>query len=161
MVELIHADSVEWTDKVRNIFEHYAGSLPFDLAFQGFAEELANLPGEYRPPTGCLLLAVQRQEVIGCVALRKIGEGICEMKRLFVVPEWRGKGVGVILAKALIREAGRIGYERMRLDTVPSMISALALYRSLGFKEIASYCLNPIPGAKFFELNLKLKKIGK
>jgi putative acetyltransferase len=158
MVELIHADSAEWADPVRNIFQQYAGSLSFDLSFQGFAEELANLPGDYKPPLGCLLLAVHGREVVGCAAMRKIGEDVCEMKRLYVVPAWRGKGVGLILAQAVIREAVRIGYDRMRLDTVPSMVSALRLYRSLGFKEIAPYRLNPVPGAKFLELDLNPKK---
>ncbi len=158
MVELIHADSADWTDRVRNIFQQYAGSLSFDLDFQGFAKELENLPGEYRPPRGRLLLAVREQEVAGCVALRAIGERLCEMKRLYVAPAWRGKRIGLLLAEAVIQEAVGIGYERMRLDTVPSMISAIALYRSLGFKEIASYCVNPIPGAKFFELDLSVKR---
>jgi len=158
MVALIHADSAEWTDKVRKIFQQYAGSLSFDLGFQGFAAELANLPGEYAPPAGCLLLATQGKEIVGCVALRPLGGLLCEMKRLYVVPEWRGKGIGLILAEAVIREAFRIGYGRMRLDTVPSMTSAIRLYRSLGFKEIGPYRLNPIPGAKFFELDLRTKR---
>ena len=158
MVELIRADSAEWTDKVRRIFQQYAGSLSFDLGFQGFEEELANLPGEYKPPAGCLLLAADGNEIVGCVALRPIGEGLCEMKRLYVIPERRGKGVGLILAEAAIREAARIGYGRMRLDTVPSMTSAIGLYRSLGFEEIGPYRLNPIPGAKFFELDLRTKR---
>jgi len=155
MIELVKANTPAHMEKAREIFLRYARSLDFDLSFQGFAVELAGLPGDYAPPAGCLLLAMEDGETMGCVALRKIGEGICEMKRLFIGPEQRGKGIGLLLAEAVIQEAKRLGYDQMRLDTVPSMTSAISLYRSLGFREISSYCHNPVPGAKFFELQLK------
>jgi len=155
MIELVKANTPAHMEKAREIFLRYARSLDFDLSFQGFAVELAGLPGDYAPPAGCLLLAMEEGETMGCVALRKIGEGICEMKRLFIGPEQRGKGIGLLLAEAVIQEAKRLGYDQMRLDTVPSMTSAISLYRSLGFREISSYCHNPVPGAKFFELQLK------
>jgi len=155
MIELVKANTPAHMEKAREIFLRYARSLDFDLSFQGFAVELAGLPGDYASPAGCLLLAMEDGETMGCVALRKIGEGICEMKRLFIGPEQRGKGIGLLLAEAVIQEAKRLGYDQMRLDTVPSMTSAISLYRSLGFREISSYCHNPVPGAKFFELQLK------
>lgn len=154
MIELVRADTPEKIDQARIIFLRYARSLDFDLSFQGFDAEISALPGDYAPPSGRLLLAAEGNEVAGCVALRKIGESLCEMKRLFVLPEQRRKGIGRILAEAIIREAKGSGYGRMRLDTVPSMTSAVKLYRSLGFEEISPYCHNPVPGAKFFELRL-------
>jgi putative acetyltransferase len=155
MIELVHVDTSEKIEKTREIFRQYARFLDFDLSFQGFAEELASLPGDYSSPAGGLLLAQEGNETGGCVALRKIGDGICEMKRLFVSPQHRGKGIGRLLAEAVIQEGKRLGYNRMRLDTVPSMTSAISLYRTLGFKEIPSYCYNPVPGTKFFELRLR------
>jgi putative acetyltransferase len=157
LIELAEADTPEKIEKVREIFQRYARSLDFDLAFQGFAAELAGLPGDYSPPAGRLLLALEKGEIAGCAALRKIDGDICEMKRLFVTREHRRKGVGRILAEAIIREARTIGYKRMRLDTVPSMTPATGLYRSLGFEETPPYCHNPVPGAKFFELRLEPK----
>ena len=155
MIELVKADTPEKLEKAREIILQYARSLDFDLSFQGFAAELAGLPGDYGPPAGCLLLSLERGETAGCVALRKIEDGICEIKRLFVHPHRRGKGIGRLLTNAIIQEAKRLGYRRMRLDTVPSMTSAIGLYRSLGFEEIPPYCHNPVPGAKFFELQLE------
>ena len=154
MVKLLQADSEENLRHIRKLFKEYAHSLGFDLHFQEFNKELAELPGEYAPPEGCLLLAMYETKVAGCVALRKMYEGVCEMKRLYVRPEFRGKGIGKSLAKAIIDEARKIGYEQMRLDTVPFMKEAIALYRALGFKEIEPYRYNPIEGAKFMELNL-------
>ena len=154
MIQLVPADIPEKIEKAREIFRLYARSLDFDLSFQGFAAELAGLPGDYAPPAGRLFLALDKDETAGCVALRKIGDGVCEMKRLFVAPGQRGRGIGRALAAAIIREAKNLGYKRMRLDTVPSMVSAIGLYRSLGFEEIPPYCYNPVPGTKFFELRL-------
>lgn len=156
LMELLHAQSPEQAEHVRALFREYEAWIEIDLCFQNFEKELAELPGEYAPPNGCLLLARKDPGIAGCVALRKIGEGTCEIKRLFVRPEFRGQGLGRQLAEAIIREAKQLGYQRMRLDTLPpKMNDAIALYRSLGFTEIEPYYDNPVPGAKFMELKLR------
>jgi putative acetyltransferase len=153
--EIIRAHSADHIEHARELFKEYEAWLEVDLCFQNFERELAELPGKYAPPDGRLLLAVENGEVAGCVALRKFGKGICEIKRLFLRPQFRGKGLGRQLAERIIAEAKQIGYERMRLDTLPpKMNDAIALYRSLGFKEIEPYYNNPVPGAKFMELDL-------
>jgi carbonic anhydrase len=155
-MEIIHAKSAGDIDHARELFKEYEAWLEIDLCFQNFEKELAELPGKYAPPDGRLLLALVEGNVAGCVAQRKIGEGICEIKRLFLRPAFRGRGLGRQLAEAIIQEAKRIGYERMRLDTLPpKMNDAIALYRSLGFKEIEPYYTNPVPGAKFMALDLR------
>lgn len=154
MLKIIHADSEKYFPQAREALTEYAASLGFDLHFQEFQKELAEFPGEYAPPDGRFLLAMHDEKLAGSVALRKISDSVCEMKRLFVWPEFRKKGIGRKLTGAIIEEARKIGYERMRLDTVPFMKEAIALYRSLGFKEIESYRYNPIEGAKFMELDL-------
>jgi putative acetyltransferase len=140
--------------EARRLFKEYEASLDVDLRYQGFEEELAGLPGAYAPPRGRLLLAVDDSSPAGCVALRPLADDVCEMKRLYVRPGARGKRVGRLLAEAVIREAGSIGYSRMRLDTLPSMKDAQALYRALGFLEIAPYYASPVAGTRFMELAL-------
>ena len=154
MLKIAQAETVEDLRHARTLFEEYAASLGFDLGFQDFAAELAGLPGAYAPPRGRLLLAFHDGRLAGCVALREMGDGICEMKRLYARPDCRGLGVGHALAESIIAAAREIGYARMRLDTVPAMQRARALYRALGFEEIAPYRYNPIPGTAFMELRL-------
>jgi len=141
--------------QARELFLEYAQSLGFSLCFQNFDEELSGLPGEYAPPEGRLLLAEYEGRLAGCVALHKLEPGICEMKRLYLRPQFRGKALGRALAERIIAEAQLLAYRRMRLDTVePVMKDAVAMYRKLGFKEIAPYCTNPIAGALYMELEL-------
>ncbi|MEY2429767.1 MAG: hypothetical protein QOJ40_2652 [Verrucomicrobiota bacterium] len=139
---------------VRRLFREYAQGIDIDLCFQGFDQELATLPGRYGPPEGCLLLALAGAKVAGCVALRRIEARTCEMKRLYVRPAFRRKGIGRILARAVIDAAGDCGYESMRLDTLASMKEGIALYESLGFRRIEAYYHNPSACAVFMELRL-------
>jgi putative acetyltransferase len=141
--------------QARELFLEYAQSLGFSLCFQNFDQELAELPGSYAPPEGRLLLAESDGQVAGCIALHKLEADICEMKRLYVRPQFRGKGLGRILIDRVIAEARQMGYQRMRLDTVePVMRDAVAMYRKIGFREIPPYCNNPMPGALYMELAL-------
>lgn len=154
-MKLIPAESQEDISRVRELFAEYASSLGIDLCFQGFDKEVADLPGNYAPPDGRLYLAVEKDEVAGCVALRKLDEQICEMKRLYVRPAFRGSGLGRKLTARLIEDARAHGYERMRLDTLPGkMDQAIGLYRSLGFKDIAPYYDNPYEDVAYMELEL-------
>jgi putative acetyltransferase len=146
---------------IRALFVEYAESLGFSLAYQGFADELATLPGRYAPPGGALLLARADGVAAGCVALRGLGDGICEMKRLFVCPALRGlrtdegASIGRALAHRVVAEARALGHRRMRLDTVAGkMDAAIALYRSMGFADIAPYYVSPVPDTVFLELEL-------
>jgi putative acetyltransferase len=141
--------------EARLLFKEYAASLPFDLCFQNFDKELADLPGEYGSPRGRLFLAVSDNDAVaGCVALRLWRAGIGEMKRLFVRPAFRGKGVGKKLALAMLEAARHLGYARVRLDTTPTMTEAMRLYESLGFRRVEPYRDNPIAGAVFLEIDL-------
>jgi ribosomal protein S18 acetylase RimI-like enzyme len=157
MVKIVRAQSEQDRAQVRVLFKEYAASLGVDLCFQRFEQELAELPGKYAPPDGAILIAVEGEEMVGCVALRKIDVGIGEMKRLYLRPAFRGKGAGRNLALAIIEEARRIGYSRLRLDTLPVMNEARNLYRSLGFRKIEPYTFNPIEGTLYLELALDQK----
>ena len=153
-MDIVPVAAPEHIATARRLFREYEASLGIELSFQGFAREVAELPGAYAPPAGRLFLATDGAEPAGCIALRSLGDGICEMKRLYVRPSVRGARLGRRLAETVIREARAIGYARMRLDTLPSMKEAFALYQTLGFREIAPYCENPIAGTRFMELDL-------
>ena len=154
-VEIRPLSSADDLAHARQLFQEYADSLPFDLSFQDFEHELAGLPGAYAPPSGALLLAIEGGEPAGCIALRALAPGVCEMKRLYVRPSHRGSGLGRTLVHAILGEGRARGYARMRLDTVPGMEAAIALYRACGFREIPPYRENPIPGALYLEADLE------
>ena len=154
-LEFAPAVSVTQIAQARELFLEYANSLGFSLCFQNFEKELADLPGDYAPPKGRLILAEYEAQLAGCVALHNLDEDICEMKRLYLRPQFRGKGLGRALADRIIADARQIGYRRMRLDTVePVMPDAVVMYRKIGFREIAPYRANPIAGALYMELQL-------
>lgn len=153
-MQILVAHSSDYIPVIRELFTEYAKAIEVDLCFQSFDRELAELPGAYRPPTGRLLLASDRNRPAGCVALRRIDDETCEMKRLYVRPEFRGLGLGRRLAESIISAAREIGYERMRLDTLTSMREAISLYESLGFRRIEPYYHNPTGCAVFMELKL-------
>jgi putative acetyltransferase len=154
-LQIAQAESPAQVAQARELFLEYAQSLGFSLCFQNFDKELAGLPGGYAPPEGRLLLAECEGQLAGCVALHKLEPGICEMKRLYLRPLFRGKGLGRFLAERIIAEARQIGYSHMRLDTVePVMKDAVAMYHKLGFKLITPYRTNPIAGAMYMELPL-------
>ena len=153
-MKICQANSAPLIALARALFAEYADGLGIDLSFQGFAEELTGLPGLYAAPQGRLLLALAGSAAAGCVALRPLHDGICEMKRLFVSPRFRGQGIGLQLAERIVEEARAIGYPRMRLDTLPSMHSAIRLYAALGFSPCAAYYETPLPDTVFMELPL-------
>lgn len=151
----MQAESAAQVAQARELFLEYAQALGVNLCFQNFEQELAELPGHYSPPEGRLLLAEYEEQLAGCVALHQWETGVCEMKRLYLRPIFRGKGLGRVLAETIITEARKIGYQRMRLDTIePIMQDAVEMYRKLGFQEIAPYRPNPIVGAMYMELQL-------
>ena len=159
MPRIEQATSNEGIALARELFREYSKALNVDLCFQNFERELRELPGKYAPPAGRLLLAyhnvdASRVALAGCGALRPLSPEICEMKRLYVRPEFRGRGVGRALIFALINAAQEIGYRAMRLDTLPEMQEAQKLYQLLGFQEIAPYCANPVEGVRYLELDL-------
>jgi GNAT superfamily N-acetyltransferase len=155
MIELKIIKSGEQIEQVRILFKEYARTLDFDLYFQDFDNELVNLPGEYSLPEGCLLLALYSGKIAGCAALRQIDQKTCEMKRMFVRPNFRRKGIGRAMAEHLVNFARGYGYERMMLDTIDTMKPAVSLYSSLGFCNAAPYRYNPIKGVAYMELRLK------
>lgn len=138
--------------RARRLVEEYAASLNVDLSFQGIAHELEHLATEYAPPTGVFLLAREENSDLGCVGVRHFSDGVGEVKRLFVSPAARGRGVGRLLAEGIVGTAKQLGYKRLVLDTLPFMNEALVLYQSLGFKPIAAYRFNPVAGTAFLEL---------
>lgn len=155
MLEIIQAETPEQIEETRKIFREYEAWLALDLCFQGFEEELANLPGKYAKPEGRLFLAISDGKVAGCIALRKLEEGICEMKRLYVRDKFRGQKLGNLLIEKSIAEAKKMGYRKMRLDTYPpKMEKAVKIYESHGFQEIEPYYHNPHGKTLFMELQL-------
>jgi putative acetyltransferase len=160
-MKLLRAETAEQVEEARRLFREYEAATGVDLCFQNFEAELRGLPGDYAPPAGRLfILYADDGRALGCVALRKLDEGVCEMKRLYLRPESRRTGAGRRLASAVIEEARAIGYERMRLDTLPSMREAISLYRSLGFQETAPYRFNPVEGTLYMELELNEEVTG-
>jgi carbonic anhydrase len=156
MFNLVQVESAAQVEEARALFLEYADWLGLNLCFQNFAGELAELLGKYAAPEGRLLLAMEDGRLAGCVALRKLDAERCEMKRLYVRPEWRGRGLGRLLTETIIEEARAAGYRRMLLDTLPSrMKEALAMYSSMGFRAIEPYYDNPVEGAVFMELFLR------
>ncbi len=154
-MKLKQAESEAEIVQARELFEEYSAWLGVDFCFRNFESEIAELPGAYAPPDGRLLLATDEGQLIGCVALRRIGPETCEMKRLYLRPNARGRGLGRELAAAIIEEARGTGYARMRLDTLPRrMEQAGKAYRSLGFREIEAYYDNPVEGVLYLELVL-------
>jgi ribosomal protein S18 acetylase RimI-like enzyme len=154
MTDIVLAESAKDIEEIRKLFLEYEKSLDIDLCFQDFEEELENLPGEYAAPSGRLILAFEDGATAGCVAIRKLSDGICEMKRLYVKAEFRGAGTGRRLAEAVLREARATGYTKMYLDTLASMKEAVGLYRSMGFEETEPYRYNPCEDCRFMALEL-------
>jgi putative acetyltransferase len=155
MIRILQAQTATQLSDARTLFLEYAESLGFSLCFQDFDRELAELPGDYAPPWGRLLIAYLDGEAVCCAALHRLEEGVGEMKRLYVKPSARGHGIGRMLSERIIAEARAIGYTRLRLDTVaPRMQTAVAIYRSQGFVEILPYRVNPIEGALYMEKDL-------
>ena len=157
-VRLVEAGSAAEFAAARILFEEYARQIGtqmgIDLGFQNFAAELDQLPAMYGPPSGCLYLAICADEWVGCCALRRFGEGVCEMKRLYIKPKNRGAKLGHRLAESVVAKARSLGYQRMVLDTAAEMVTAQTLYRSLGFRDTAAYYFNPMEGVSYMELDL-------
>ena len=156
-MRMIQAQTAAELDAVRELFGDYQQGLGVDLGFQGFAEELASLPGRYAPPGGRLLLALEGSDAAGCVALRALEDDVCEMKRLFVRPAYRGQGLGYRLAMQIVSEAATLGYAVMRLDTLDTLDSAMRMYAAMGFQRRMPYYANPLPGVVYWERALQTR----
>jgi ribosomal protein S18 acetylase RimI-like enzyme len=154
-IRIADAIAEGFVDEVKALVMEYAESLDFKLCFQRFDKEMNTFPDEYAPPAGCLLVGLVDNEPVGCVGIRKLDDEACEMKRLYVKPEYRGLRVGRALVDMTIEHAAAVGYKKMRLDVIENMIAAVGLYRSLGFKPSDPYRHNPIKGALFMELDLR------
>jgi len=148
------AQTPDQINEVRRLFREYERFLDVDLCFQSFEEELAGLPGKYGPPDGVLLMAMDGRQVAGCVALRKLEDGVCEMKRLYLRPQYRRRGLGRRLAERIVSEATALGYSVMRLDTLDKLKAAMGLYEAMGFRRREPYYGNPLPGVVYWELDL-------
>ena len=150
-MNILQAHTVRDIEAARALFREYEQFLNVDLCFQDFAQELATLPGRYAPPRGRLLLALEGTQAAGCIAFRSLDDGVCEMKRLFVRPAYRGQGLGRLLALQAVNEASALGYAVMRLDTLDTLDRAMHLYTALGFERCAPYYENPLPGVVYWE----------
>ncbi len=155
MIELIEARTEQDIAAARKLFQEYTDSLGIDLTFQNYEQELEQIETIYQPPSGSLILIKYKDSFVGCVGLKKLDKPNCEMKRLYLTPKIRGKGLGKILCEKIIEKTKQFGYKRIRLDTLPSMTAARALYRNLGFHPIKPYYHNPIPGTIYMELILE------
>ena len=154
-IEFKRITGAEMIEDVKQLFLEYAQSINIDLSFQNFEEEYEALPGKYGPPHGALILALVDGKAAGCVALHKLSENICEMKRLYVRAQYRGLGIGKKLVNIIIEYASKMNYQYIRLDTLPTMKKAQALYSSLGFYDIDPYVYNPIEGTRYMELQIE------
>ena len=155
MINYITSKTEQDFADAKDLFLEYANSLNFELCFQNFENEISDLPAQYSEPTGCIILCYKDDKPIGCVGLRKFAEGICEMKRLYLKNEARGKGIGRVLAEKVIEKAKELGYKKMQLDTIETMKEAISLYKSMGFKEISPYRFNPVKGVIYMEIELE------
>jgi GNAT superfamily N-acetyltransferase len=157
MLTIAQATDDEGIARAQRLFLEYNATIAVDLEFQGFDHELATLPGRYAPPAGRLLLALRGHEPVGCVALRPLEAGVGELKRLYVRPAFQGRGIARLLVERTIVEARAAGYHTMRLDTLPAMERARALYEALGFRQIPAYtAFSAVPGTTFYELDLRV-----
>ena len=155
MIKIVEVKTAKQYAEIKKLFLEYETWLGFDLSFQSFEKEVSTLPGKYKPPWGSILIALYHEKIAGCIALRPLEQTICEMKRFFVRPQFRGKGIGRLLAKAIIKKAKDIGYIKMRLDTHNSFKPAIAIYKNLGFKETGAYYENPMLDISYWELDLR------
>ena len=160
MIKLQAVENADHVAHAKALFQEYAETRKNDPALDDFHEEIDNLPGKYAAPDGNLILAYSDGKAAGCVAVHKLADGVCEMKRLYVSPRLRGRGIGRYLVEAILKQAAMIGYSRLRLDSIPSMRKAQALYESIGFHEISAYRPNPNEGTKYYEIELHNKSMN-